>query len=81
MNDREQELLVEEFDLEPDSWDDFERAEKTAFLAAIVRQGEPENEVTASLEELGRLADTAGIEVLGSYTKKRNHPERASYFG
>ncbi len=81
MYDRDQELLVEEFDLEPDSWEELERGEKTAFLAAIVRQGEPEAEVMASLEELQRLADTAGIEVLGTYTQKRNHPERASFFG
>lgn len=81
MNDREQERLVEEFDLEPDTWDDFERAEKTAFLAAIVRPGESDTEAAASLEELERLADTAGIEVLGAYTQRRGHPERASFFG
>ena len=81
MNDREQERLVEEFDLEPDTWDDFERAEKTAFLAAIMRPGESDAEAAASLEELERLADTAGIEVLGTYTQRRGHPERASFFG
>lgn len=81
MNDREQERLIEEFDLEPDTWDDFERAEKTAFLAAIVRPGESDAEAAASLEELERLADTAGIEVLGTYTQRRGHPERASFFG
>ncbi len=81
MQNEDKDWLVEEFDLEPDTWEQLERDEKTAFLGAIVRQGEAEAEVEASLQELQRLADTAGIEVLGSYTQKRNHPERASYFG
>ena len=81
MQHEDKDWLGEEFDLEPDAWEVLEREEKTAFLAAIIRQGEAEAEVEAGLQELQRLADTAGIEVLGSYTQKRNHPERASYFG
>lgn len=77
----ENEYLIDEFELEPESWEELDRQEKTAFLATIVRQGETDKEVNASLDELERLADTAGIAVLGRYTQKRNHPERASYFG
>ncbi len=81
MQNEEKDWLVEDFDLEPDSWEELERGDKTAFLAAIVRQGEKEEETKAQLDELQRLADTAGIEVLGSYTQKRNQPERSTYFG
>jgi GTP-binding protein HflX len=77
----ENDLLVEEYDLEREDWEELEHTEKTAFLAAIVRQGESDTESRASLDELERLADTAGIEVLGKYTQKRNHPERSTYFG
>ncbi len=81
MQYEDQDYLVEEYDLEPDSWEELEREDKTAFLAAIVRQDETEKDSQASLDELERLANTAGIEVLGRYTQKRNNPERASYFG
>ena len=81
MQFEEKDYLVEEYDLEPDSWEDLEQEGKTAFLAAIVRQDETEKDSQASLDELERLANTAGIEVLGRYTQKRNNPERASYFG
>ncbi|HOZ00944.1 MAG TPA: GTPase HflX [Candidatus Syntrophosphaera sp.] len=81
MNSEEKDYLVEEYDLEQEEWQELEREEKTAFLAAIVRQGENEKDSQASLDELERLADTAGIEVLGKYTQKRNQPERATYFG
>ena len=81
MQYEDQDYLVEEYDLEPDSWEDLEREDKTAFLAAIGRQDETEKDSQASLDELERLANTAGIEVLGRYTQKRNNPERASYFG
>ncbi len=72
---------LEEFDLEPEVWEDLDRTEKAAFLAALVRQGESDQDSAASLSELERLADTANITVLGVYTQKRNHPERSTYFG
>ena len=81
MQYEDQDYLVEEYDLEPDSWEDLEQEGKTAFLAAIVRQDETEKDSQASLDELERLANTAGIEVLGRYMQRRNNPERASYFG
>lgn len=71
---------LEEYDLEPETWEQ-ERVEKTAFLAALVRQGESESDTTATLRELERLADTAGITVLGSYSQKKNSPDRGTFFG
>ncbi|MDD2331743.1 MAG: GTPase HflX [Candidatus Cloacimonetes bacterium] len=66
---------------ELEDWEELEKPVNTAFLAALVRQGESPQEAQASLSELERLADTAGITVLGSYTQKRNNPERGSFFG
>lgn len=71
---------LDEYELEPEEWEQ-ERAEKTAFLASLVRQGESEADSKAKLKELERLADTAGIEVLGSYSQKKNSPERGTFFG
>lgn len=71
---------LEEYDLEPEEWEQ-EREEKTAFLAALVRQGEAEKDSQATLKELERLADTAGISVLGSYSQKKNSPDRGTFFG
>lgn len=71
---------LDEYELEPEEWEQ-ERAEKTAFLASLVRQGESETDAKATLKELERLADTAGIEVLGSYSQKKNSPERGTFFG
>ncbi len=72
----------EDFELEEDeSWDELHKEEKTAFIASIIRQDDSDEDVNASLDELERLADTAGIAVLGRYTQRRNQPERSSYFG
>ncbi|MBP7310476.1 MAG: GTPase HflX [Candidatus Cloacimonetes bacterium] len=77
----EREIIdLEEYDLEPEEWE-LERVEKTAFLVALVRQGEAERDTTATLKELERLADTAGITVLGSYFQKKNSPDRGTFFG
>lgn len=70
-----------DFDTDGDVWEESPTQERTAFLANLVRQGENEQESNDSLDELERLADTAGIMVLGKYSQKRNNPERASYFG
>ncbi len=72
---------LDELELEPESWQELQKVEKTAFVVTLVRQGETETETQASLDELIRLADTAGIEILGSYYQKRNQPERATFFG
>lgn len=73
--------IYDELENEQDSWEQLEKVEKTAFIAALVRQGETEAETQDTLAEMQRLADTAGIEVLGSYTQKRNFPERSTFFG
>lgn len=77
----EQDYIVDEYELEPESWEELEPEEKTAFIAAIIRQGEDLSEADSSLDELERLADTAGIAVLGRYTQKRQQPERSTLFG
>lgn len=77
----EQDYIVDEYELEPESWEELEPEEKTAFIAAIIRQGEDLSEADSSLDELERLADTAGIAVLGRYTQKRQQPERSTFFG
>jgi GTPase len=66
---------------EEESWDELQKDEKSAFIACLVRQTDSEAEIKASLDELERLADTAGIAILGRYTQKRNQPERSTYFG
>ncbi len=39
------------------------------------------SEIESSLEELARLAETAGVEVVGSITQKLSHPLAGSYIG
>ncbi len=71
-----------DYELEDEVWEEeLQDSQQTAFLGSIVRQNETEQEAQATLEELGRLADTAGIMVLGAYSQKRNQPERATFFG
>ncbi|MDD4147247.1 MAG: GTPase HflX [Candidatus Cloacimonetes bacterium] len=77
-----QEYLVEEYDeLEPVEWDELENEEESAFIASVIRKSDKPEENEASLDEMERLADTAGIAILGRYTQKRTQPERSSYFG
>ncbi len=75
-----QDYIMEEYELE-EEWEELEEEEKSAFIATLIRQGESAEESEASLNELERLADTAGIIVLGRYSQKRPQPERATYFG
>lgn len=83
MQDKDMDLFdsLEELDLEEELWDERESTEQTAFLAHLIRSGETEEESRLSLEELERLADTAGIMSLGSYTQKRSQPQRGTFFG
>ncbi len=76
------ETYLDELELEEvESWDELEKGEKTAFIAALIPSRESEADTKASIEEMQRLADTAGITILGHYTQRRNHPERSTYFG
>ncbi|MDD3524007.1 MAG: GTPase HflX [Candidatus Cloacimonetes bacterium] len=78
----QQEYLIEEYDeLDPETWDELENEEDSAFIASVVQQGEKPEDCEASLDELERLADTAGITILGRYSQKRAQPERSTYFG
>lgn len=77
----EKDWLHEEYELEDEEWEELEREGDTAFLASIIRQGESDEEAQSSLRELERLVDTAGIEAIGFYTQRRQHPERATFFG
>ena len=72
---------LEDTELEEEPWEELERIEQTAFLAHLVRQGETDQETQASLDEMERLTETAGIQILGRYSQKRNQPERSSFFG
>jgi len=76
-----QDYIMEEYELSEEEWEDIPNDESSAFIAALIRQGEDSEENEASLDELERLADTAGIAVLGRYSQKRNQPERSTYFG
>lgn len=80
MNNEEYNAL-DEFELEPENWEQAERTEKTAFLAALANSRETDKDIKESLNELERLAETAGIQVLGTYHQRRNAPERGTYFG
>ncbi|MCB5261266.1 MAG: GTPase HflX [Candidatus Cloacimonetes bacterium] len=76
-----EEYLDEQQLEEEESWDELQKDEKCAFIAAIVTSRDNESEAHAALDELERLADTAGIAILGRYTQRRTQPERSSYFG
>jgi GTP-binding protein HflX len=56
--------------------------EKTKEKAFLVSVGEAtEEEAARSLEELARLADTAGAEVCGKLLQRRQRPDNATYIG
>ena len=56
------------------------RREK-AFLAALRLPTQRRVEVDESLDELGRLAESAGAEVVGRLTQERRAPSASLYFG
>jgi GTPase len=57
------------------------RPREKAFLAALRRPSQRRYEVEESLDELGRLAETAGADVVGRVTQERRAPTPALYFG
>ncbi len=73
--------LLDEFESELENWEVLDKPVDTAFIATLVRQGEKPVDTDASIAEMERLADTAGIDILGVYSQKRNYPERSTYFG
>jgi len=56
-------------------------AREKAVLAALRLPKQPRFEVDESLDELGRLAESAGAEVVGRMTQDRRAPTPGLYFG
>lgn len=52
-----------------------------AILVGVEPQGDDSGQVAYSMEELVRLADTAGADVLGQVLQKRNKPHAATFLG
>ncbi|MFC2114218.1 GTPase HflX [Bacteroidota bacterium] len=52
-----------------------------AVLAGLIRQKEREEVVKENLDELAFLAYTAGAEVIGRFTQKREKPDSGTFFG
>ncbi len=73
--------LMEDLEFEDEEWEITDRPTNTAFIATVLRQGESIAAVNDTLDELERLAETAGIDVLGRHYQRRNLPERSTYFG
>lgn len=56
-------------------------AQAIAFLAAVQTPDVEDAELAESLDELGRLAKTLGLEVVGRVSQKRQAPDRVAYLG
>ena len=52
-----------------------------AILVGVEPQGDDSGQVAYSMEELVRLADTAGADVLGQVLQKRNKLHAATFLG
>nr|MBN1228527.1 GTPase HflX [Anaerolineae bacterium] len=53
-----------------------------AFLVGLEMRGyNPALDIEDSLEELGLLADTAGLQVVGQAYQRKSHPDPATYIG
>lgn len=60
----------------------FDKTEKAVcVLVSVVPKGADEGEYEASLEELARLADTAGAEVYAEMVQQKENPDPATYIG
>jgi GTPase len=57
------------------------RQQEKAFLAALRLPKQRRVEVDESLDELGRLAESAGARVVGRLTQERKAPSASLYFG
>ena len=57
------------------------RRRERALLAALKLPKQRRFEVEESLDELGRLAESAGAEVVGRMTQERSAPTPKLYFG
>ena len=55
--------------------------ERAFLVGAELKAGRPLLPVAESLEELARLADTAGIDVVGQSIQRFDRPHSATYIG
>ncbi|MCA9977291.1 MAG: GTPase HflX, partial [Anaerolineales bacterium] len=55
--------------------------ERAFLVGAELKQERPLLPVEESLDELARLADTAGLEVVGRITQRFDRPNPATYIG
>ncbi|MCZ6476998.1 MAG: GTPase HflX [Gemmatimonadetes bacterium] len=60
---------------------DIRRQPERAILVAVPPIDEPQQEVDEHLDELARLADTAGADVVGLVVQRRKSPHPALYIG
>lgn len=60
---------------------DPDRTPPRAFLAALQKPSESDEQLRHSLDELARLCDTLGITVVGSVWQKRSSPDPATVLG
>jgi GTP-binding protein HflX len=74
-------LDLTELETQIDEWETLSAEGNTAFLVALGRQKDKPEDLEASLAELERLADTAGITTLGKYFQRRNKAEKGTLFG
>lgn len=70
-----------ELETQIDEWEEIKSTEQTAFLVALGRQNDKPADIDAALDEMERLADTAGIVTLGKYFQRRNKAEKGTFFG
>jgi len=57
------------------------RARERAILVGVANRATPRPIADEHLDELGRLADTAGAEVVGRFIKERSSPDPATFVG
>jgi len=57
------------------------RFRERIILVGVVHPGHSEDEVSASLDELAQLVDTAGADVLARVIQRRDRPDPATYIG
>lgn len=75
--------IIEEADKEymlPDVSEENSQVEK-ALLVALQRSGMSEEKITESMEELERLAETAGVMALQKIVQQKARPDAATYLG
>ena len=58
-----------------------EKKEKTAILVSVMRQKDSEYEIQRSLDELCRLAETAGVKIIDKKYQKREKFNPSTYVG